>query len=124
VTDSKNKNRRLTEAERIIGHQILQNVRTLIEVSSKGDKTLGWALRRFIYVRLSHDERSKPMQRKILKLTKMVAQQGLCAECGKELPKKGSELDRIIAMDGYTEENTRLIHHECHRKRQEEKGFA
>jgi len=35
-----------------------------------------------------------PMQRRLLKLNKMISQKGLCAECGKELPKRGSELDR------------------------------
>jgi hypothetical protein len=64
------------------------------------------------------------MRRRILKLKKMIAQKGLCAKCGKELPERGSELDRIKAMDGYTEKNTRLVHHECHRESQEEKGFA
>jgi hypothetical protein len=40
------------------------------------------------------------------------------------LPKRGAELDRVNAMDGYTEANTRLVHHECYVKSQEEKGFA
>jgi ribosomal protein L44E len=124
VTNPANKNRRLTEAERVIGHQVLENVRHVIAESAKGDAALAWALRRFVYVRLSHDERSSPMQRKLLKLNKMIAQKGLCAECGEELPKRGSELDRFNAMDGYTDINTRLVCHKCHRKSQEEKGFA
>lgn len=124
MDEPKNNNRRLTEAERAVGHEILQNVRALIEELSKGDKALAWALRRFVYVRLSNDERSQPMQRKLLKLNKMIAQKSLCATCGKELPPRGAELDRVNAMDGYTEENTRLVHHECHVKSQEEKGFA
>ena len=122
--ESTSKNRRLSDVERVLGHEILERVRQLIEDSSKGDTALAWAIRRFVYVRLSHDERSTPMRRKMLKLNKMIAQKGLCAKCGKELPKRGSELDRIKAMDGYTEENTRLVHHECHRESQEEKGFA
>ncbi len=124
MTESTSKNRRLSDAERVLGHEILERVRKLIEDSSKGDTALAWAIRRFVYVRLSNDERSTPMRRKMLKLNKMIVQKGLYAKCGKELPKRGSELDRINAMDGYTEENTRLVHHECHRESQEEKGFA
>ena len=85
---------------------------------------MGWALRRFVYTRLMHEERGKPMQRRVLKLNKMISQRGLCFDCGAELPKRGAELDRIQAMEGYTEENTHLVCHECHRKSQEERGFA
>jgi hypothetical protein len=35
---------------------------------------LAWATRRYIYIRLQHDERGNPMQRKLLKLKKMAAQ--------------------------------------------------
>jgi hypothetical protein len=34
------------------------------------------------------------------------------------------ELDRIEAIKGYTNENTVLVHHDCHRMSQKEKGFA
>ncbi len=117
-------NRRLTDSEQELGRTILQNTREQLKEVAKDDAGLLWALRRYLYVRLHHDERGKPMQRKILKLKKMVEQKGLCAVCGKELPKRGSELDRMVAMDGYTEENTRLVCHECHRKMQAERGFA
>jgi hypothetical protein len=117
-------NRRLSDAERVVGHRILESVRDLIEEASIHDKSMGWALRRFVYTRLMHDERGKPMQRRILKLNKMISQRGLCFECGEELPKRGAELDRIQAMDGYTEENTHLVCHKCHRKSQEERGFV
>jgi len=88
------------------------------------DAALLLAYRRKIAKELGCDEPGKPIMRKLLKLNKMISRKGLCAECPKEMPKRGPELDRINAMDGYTEANTRLVHHECHVKSQEEKGFA
>jgi len=69
------------------------------------------AMRRYVYTRLIHDEKGTPMHRRILKMKKMISQKGLCAICRKKLPKKGAELDRRTAMLGYTEKNTRLVHH-------------
>ena len=124
MSEEKRPSRRLSEDEQELGREILQKVRGLLHGGAKGDAGLLWALRRYVYVRLQHDERGKPLQRKILKLKKMATQKGLCALCGKELPERGAELDRLIAMDGYTEENTRLVCHECHRNTQAERGFA
>ncbi|HXM00220.1 MAG TPA: hypothetical protein VN932_09835 [Rhizomicrobium sp.] len=55
---------------------------------------------------------------------KWIAQNGICALCPEKLPEKEAELDRIDPYSGYTPENTRLIHHACHRKQQAERGFA
>ena len=69
-------------------------------------------------------ERGTPMQRRKLKADKLLQQGGKCAECGKQfLESEETELDRINAMKGYTKDNTRLIHHVCHRRIQSEKGF-
>jgi len=35
-----------------------------------------------------------------------------------------AELDRLKAQDGYTRENTRLVHQGCHVADQEKKGHA
>ena len=80
MTESTSKNRRLSDVERVLGHEILDRVRQLIEDSSKGDTALAWALRRYVYVRLQNDERDTPMRRRMLKLNKMIAQKGLCAK--------------------------------------------
>jgi hypothetical protein len=50
----------LTEAQRDSARQILEQVRTAITAVAAGDPALAFALRRYVYVRLSHDERSKP----------------------------------------------------------------
>jgi hypothetical protein len=63
------------------------------------------------------------MRRK-LKEPEMASQNGICPGCKKRLPETEAELDRKNAVDGYTEENTELIHHDCHRKRQAAKVFA
>ena len=117
-------NRRLSADEQEAGKKILAKVRSLIQTASKEDKPLAWALRRYVYIRLQHNERGTPAQRKILKLKKMIAQNMRCAICKEKLPERGAELDRFNAMDGYTEKNTRLVCHECHRKAQEKRGFA
>jgi hypothetical protein len=57
-------------------------------------------------------ERSTPAKRNKLKLTLMTKQQGKCAE-----------LDRKNAIAGYTEENCRLIHHQCHRDAQAAQSY-
>lgn len=116
--------RKLTESERKLAKKILENTRRRIVEMADGDTNLLWAVRRYVYIRLQHDERGNPTQRKILKLKKWVAQKGKCAMCGKKLPEKGAELDRIYPMKGYTLANTRLVCQKCHRTDQEKKGFA
>jgi hypothetical protein len=117
-------NRILTDVERDnLFAPLLTDIRRSLEELSGGDTQLLWALRRKLTKELGYDERGKPMHRKILKLKKMAAQKGLCAVCGEELPEKNSVLDRLEAMGGYTEENTRLICQECDTKIQDERGY-
>lgn len=72
---------------------------------------------------LEYDERGKPMERKVLKATLSARQNNKCAICDQPLTKE-SELDRSVAHFGYTEDNCRIVHHECHRKAQQEKKFT
>jgi hypothetical protein len=69
------------------------------------------------------DERGRPSHRRKLKALKMIEQKGKCAICRKKLPETEAELDRIHAPSGYTPENTRLVHHTCHRQQQSERGL-
>ena len=115
--------RKLSEEERKLAQKALSNVREFLTNAAGSDSELLWALRRYVYIRLQHDERGKPQQRRILKLKKKASQRNLCAECGSELPERGAELDRLDPMLGYTEGNTRLLYHECHRKLQAERGL-
>jgi UTP:GlnB (protein PII) uridylyltransferase len=117
-------NRTLLTDELEQANALLRDIRARLHSLAGEDAALLFAYRRKIAKELGYDERGKPMMRRLLKLKKMIAQKGLCAECQKELPNRGAELDRINAMDGYTDANTRLVHHECHVKSQEEKGFA
>lgn len=64
------------------------------------------------------------MQRRSLKMKKMISQKGYARSAGRNFRGRETELDRRKAMLGYTEKNTRLAHHKCHRESQEEKGFA
>ncbi len=118
-----NRNLSPTELRDLFG-PLFADVRTKLETASGGDAKLLFALRRKLGKELSYLERGKPMDRKILKAQKRVEQHGLCAICGLPLPEQGAVLDRTEAMAGYTIENTRLVHHECDRKVQAERGFA
>jgi len=55
------------------------------------------------------------MTRRNIKLQKFDQQGGKCAHCNGEMKISYSELDRKNAVDGYTIENTELVHAECHR---------
>jgi hypothetical protein len=117
-------NRQLTAEELVKARALLDEVRSKLAALSGGDKTLLFAYRRKIYKELGYDERSKPMARRALKDKKWKEQRGLCALCKKELPISYTVLDRLNAVDGYTVENTRLIHQDCDVSHQKSKGYA
>ena len=117
-------NRQLTPEELERANALLAEVRSKLEALSQGDKDLLFAYRRKLFKELTYDERRKPMVRRKLKDEKWKAQRGLCAICSKELPEKYTVLDRWNAADGYTKENTRLIHQECDVAQQASKGYA
>lgn len=54
----------------------------------------------------------------------MVEQKGLCPLCNELLPERGAVLDRTRAVDGYSAENTRLIHAACDVAYQAAKSYA
>jgi hypothetical protein len=107
-------NRRLTSKEIADANALLQLIRGALAGLAGSDAELLFAHRRRLIVRLTHDERGTPAQRNKLKARKFEDQNGICPACNKPLPKKYAELDRFNASAGYTSENTRLIHHECH----------
>ena len=118
-------NPRLTPAQRTILYQpLFEKIKADLELASGGDPELLWVLRRKIAKELIYLERSRPADRKKLKIQKFKEQNGLCAICGEVLPSSGAELDRKEAIKGYTPDNTNLVHHDCHIKDQEGKGFA
>jgi len=117
-------NRQLNSEERTRANQLLVQVREQLKELSNGDTSLEWALRRYVYIRLQHDERGNPMERRTLKAKLMIRQQGICAVCSGPLPKKGAVLDRLEAMKGYTEDNTRLLCPSCDRAVQEQRHYA
>jgi hypothetical protein len=91
---------------------------------SGDDVRVHWALRRKLAKELVYLERGTPTHRKRLKEKKYVEQTALCAICGRVLPYKNTELDRTDAFGGYTPENTRLVHHDCHIADQKQKNYA
>jgi hypothetical protein len=117
-------NRQLTSEELVKANDLLKEIRGRLEEFANGDKELLFAYRRKVFKELTYDERDKPTARRKLKDQKRKEQRGLCAICGKPLPEKYTVLDRFNAVDGYTKENTRLIHSECDVAQQESKGYA
>jgi hypothetical protein len=116
--------RKLTKRQSEEANALLNEVRTKLETMSGGDPQLLFYYRRRIFIRLMHDERGTPAYRTKLKQLKMSEQDGKCSICDGQLPEKEAELDRFIAWKGYNPENTQLIHHECHRRQQQERGFG
>ena len=106
----------LSDEDRAKAIGILARVRGEIDAVAGKDAELRFQVRRYVAKRLEFDERGTPTQRRKLKDLKWKFQRGLCYECGEPLPKRGAELHRLRAMDGYTEANTRLLCQGCHRK--------
>jgi hypothetical protein len=103
-------NRTLEQDElELLFSPLLRDVRERLERLADGDHRLLWALRRKLAKELVYDERGKPMYRRALKKRKRAEQNGCCVLCHETLPERGSVLDRLEAMDGYTDANTRLI---------------
>jgi hypothetical protein len=117
-------NPRLTPDQLGIARSLLDEIRARLIDLSGGEKELLFAYRRKVYKELMHDERSKPMVRRRLKQIKMKEQGGLCPICKGPLPEKGAVLDRARAVEGYTPENTRLIHAACDEAHQAAKGYT
>jgi hypothetical protein len=117
-------NRQLKPEELVFANAVLAEIRARLQALSNGDRELLFAYRRKVFKELTYDERDKPTVRRKLKDFKWKEQRGLCAICGKELPETYTVLDRTNAVDGYTKDNTRLIHQDCDAAHQASKGYA
>ncbi len=117
-------NRNLSTAELKLANELLSDIRVRLSSLAGGDPLLLFAFRRKIAKELGYDERSKPRARSRLKTLKLVEQNGRCPECADPLPLKYSELDRKNAADGYTPDNTELVHAKCHQARQAAKRYS
>ena len=114
----------LPEEMRTKALAILEQVRREIALSTGEDRELIHQMRRYIAKRLEFDERGTPTHRRKLKDQVRKRQHGLCAICAEPLPEQGAELDRFLAIEGYTAANTQLLCQTCHRTIQQERGFA
>jgi hypothetical protein len=117
-------NRNLTKEELAAAHELLAGIRARLKALSGDDTQLLFAYRRKIVKELQYDERTKPASRGAIKKLKWAQQSHRCAHCGEEMPLAYSELDRRYAMDGYTVENTELVHAQCHHDRQRAKRYT
>ncbi len=115
---------RLNPEQSELANALLDYVRQQLNDLSGGDSKLLHHLRRRIYLKLTFDERGRQAMRRKLKDQKWKEQRGKCAICSEDLPETETELDRRDPYGGYTKENTRLVHHACHRRQQAERGFS
>ncbi|MCG3112704.1 MAG: hypothetical protein MCM46_12890 [Candidatus Manganitrophus sp. SB1] len=102
---------------------ILADVRKQIQKAAGKDPILLFHIRRYVARKLIYDERGTPMQRRALKEKKRIQQANACADCKSPLTAKGAVLDRLTALDGYTESNTRLLCPLCDSRIQSDRGF-
>ena len=117
-------NRQLTSTElESLARPLLKQIRGTLEEMSAGDQQLLWALRRKVAKELIYDERGKPLHRIALKKRKRREQENLCLICKSMLPLDGAVLDRLEAMLGYTDINTRLLCSGCDLTIQRERGY-
>ena len=107
-----------------IARQVVAELRDRLSREALGNPRFLFSLRRYVWKRLEFDERGRPSDRKKIKFAKIIEQKGACAICSKDLPKRGAELDRFDPEQGYTEENTRLLCHDCHQEQQQLKNFS
>jgi len=117
-------NRILDPTEMALANQLLEEIRSRLAALAGGDPELLFAYRRKIAKQLQYDERSSPMARRKLKAEQRRSQGGMCAMCSEPLPEKYAVLDRVVASQGYTPANTRLICERCDRQVQVERGYA
>jgi hypothetical protein len=117
-------NRNLNADELKLANELLADVRKRLANLAGSDPLLLFAYRRKVVKELGYDERGKPGARAQLKALKWGQQNGKCPDCPNPLPLKYSELDRKNAADGYTVENTDLVHAECHQARQAAKRYT
>jgi hypothetical protein len=117
-------NRQLSKGESEKANELLDEIRGQLRKLADDDEELLFAYRRKVYKELTFDERGKPVHRRRLKQLKRKEQEGLCTICGESLPEKNTVLDRYKAMEGYTEDNTRLIHQDCDTESQRSRNYA
>lgn len=117
-------NRNLDAEELQQAHLLLDEIRRKLEILASGDLQLLFAYRRKVYKELIYLERGKPMVRRKIKIQRYDLQHGKCAHCDEAMAIQYSELDRKNAVDGYTIDNTELVHAKCHQLRQAAKGYT
>lgn len=117
-------NPKLTREQGKQANQLLESIRSEMSRLTQGDLHFLFALRRKVYTRLVYDERGTPNERRALKKKKRQEQDNFCPLCNTILPESHCVLDRFVAVDGYTAENTRLIHQACDIRVQQERKFA
>ncbi len=81
-------NRQLDPNELILANTLLAEIRARLKALSNDDRELLFAYRRKVFKELTYDERDKPAARRKLKDLKWKEQDGLCAICKKNYPKR------------------------------------
>jgi 5-methylcytosine-specific restriction endonuclease McrA len=116
-------NPRLTPEQLALANDLLKLIRQRLDELSRDDRESRFAFNRKVAKELLYDERSRPADRHRLKRQKRKEQAGKCAKCSEELPARGAVLDRLVAIDLYTPQNTQLICERCDKQIQADRGY-
>jgi hypothetical protein len=116
-------NLRLNSEQLVLANDLLKLIRERLDELSRGDGELRFAFNRKVAKELLYDERGKPADRHRLKRQKRKEQDGKCAKCLEVLPARGAVLDRFVAIELYTPQNTQLICECCDKQIQAERGY-
>lgn len=101
----------------------LEHIKVELERLSGGDAELLRALRVELAMELKSPERGDPAAHNNLKMEIWAQQKGICPICNELLPEENAEMDRFEAVQGYTAENTRLVHPACYAAEQVRRGY-
>lgn len=112
--------RTLTNAQRDAAREILRYVAAEVERIANGDLDLSFRLRRYIHARIQLKNRPPEKLRRRL----FDKQGGVCPFCREPVTKlKGTDMHRV-GSGRYTEENTILLHRDCHEDHHRREGTA
>ncbi len=114
--------RTLTNAQRDAAIRILRYIRGEIERIATGDEDLAFRLHRYIHARVQMDNSGTSQERQKRQKRLFDKQGGKCALCGQPFEKlSGAEMHRTTP-GRYTDENTVLVHRDCHQEQHLREG--
>jgi hypothetical protein len=114
---------RLTKEQREEAASITAATLAKIQAAAKGDPGLFYAFVQKIGGTILYVNRDRAIDRGKMRRLKFQKQDGLCGMCDQRLTLKGSNLHRFYAPNGYSSENTVLLHPGCHNRHHKQEKY-